>query len=93
MAAQDRERLEAMLVMWVLCLENLLLQSRLNPFVEDIDRVLETIFRQHIALFMSSPSSRSWWESGRLFFGPEVVRLIDGALKTLPGEAVAADGR
>jgi hypothetical protein len=80
-ADEDRERLEAMLVMWVLCMENLLFQSRLNPFVEDIDRVLETVFRQNVSLFMSSPSSRSWWESGRFMFSPEVVRRIDGAME------------
>lgn len=83
-ADEQRERLEAMLVMWVLCLENLLFQSRLNPFVENIDHVLEAIFRQNVSQFMSSPSSRSWWESGRLMFGPEVVRLIDGAMERLP---------
>ena len=43
-------------------------------------RVLEPMLHQNVALFMSSPSSRRWWDSGRLIFGPDVVKLIDVAL-------------
>jgi hypothetical protein len=87
--AEDAERLGALLVMWVLNLENLVFQSRLNPFVEDIDRVLERIFSDNVALFLASPSSLAWWESSRGLFGPEVVSRIDAAL---PAAAIGHAG-
>ena len=78
--AQDTERLGALLVMWVLNMENLLFQSKLNPFVEEIDAVLQRIFSDNVSMFMSSPSSLDWWESNRGIFGPDVVAMIDSAL-------------
>lgn len=78
--AEDTERLGALLVMWVLNLENLLFQSTLNPFVDEIDDVLERIFSENVSLFMASRSSLEWWESSRGIFGPEVVRMIDSTL-------------
>lgn len=79
-AVEDQERLEAMLVMWVLALENLVFQSRLNPFVEDIEHIIEAIIDQNVTLFMASNSSRKWWKTSRRIFGPDVVQLIDAAL-------------
>jgi len=52
--AEDSERLGALLVMWVLNMENLLFQSRLNPFVEEMENVLHRIFRDNVAMFLAS---------------------------------------
>lgn len=83
----DQARLDALLVMWVLALENLTFQSTLNPFVENIDEVLDYVYRQNVSAFLRSRAAQTWWESGRRLFGPDVVQRIDRALKQ---EGIAA---
>lgn len=79
-ANEDRERVDALLTMWMLNLENLLFQSRLNPFLDNVDEILEPIFDQNVAMFMSSAHAREWWRSSSRVFGPNVVAAIDAAL-------------
>lgn len=59
-AIENRERREALLVMWVLALENLVFQSRHNPFVEDIENLLAAVVDRNVAIFMASQSAREW---------------------------------
>lgn len=84
----DHERFEALLVMWVLALENLTFQSKLNPFVDNVDGVLDHIYRQNVSMFMRSGAALLWWTSARRLFGPEVVKRIDVALQA---EGLGAD--
>lgn len=77
----DRGRMEAMLVIWVLALENLTFQSSLNPFVDNVEAVLDHIYRQNVLMFMRSGSAQLWWKSAKRIFGPDVVKRIDAALQ------------
>ena len=78
---EEYERLEALLALIALRLENLMVQVRLNPFTADSQHeTYEQLLEFWVDKVMTSPSSQEWWNENRIGFTPEFAHLMDDQL-------------
>ena len=79
---EEYERLEVLLTMFALRLENLMIQYRLQPVtLENLDETLENIFDHWVKLLTTSPSSKDWWRHSRTSFTLEFTTRLDRQIR------------
>jgi hypothetical protein len=79
-APADQERIESFAMMYMLNLENLLLQNQKTPFFEHVDEALEKAIEHHVVQLLATPTLLAWWERERIGFGPEFRAAVDHIL-------------
>lgn len=81
-AGIDQERIEAFAMMYMLNLENLLLQNQKTPFFEGVNEAVDGAIQHHVSQLIVCPTLLAWWEREKIGFGPDFRRRVDNVLRS-----------